>query len=190
MTSLLLVFAILKLISALPYAYPVPAQISSDYPTGLEYEGSVALNNDRNEIISPLSNVGDVVNSKINQAVNAKSIQFATPFPDSGRSSAVLETAAKESLPIQFDIKYGNLQQFVASLLHPKPIVDTIQEYEKYGNDGSKGRAFSTFVISGYEGLSNALNALVDVPFQASKTIGRQLTTSLNQVGGKLVGLA
>lgn len=144
----------------------------------------------RNQILTPLAGLSDAVDNKIKQAVTAASIQIDTPFPDSGRQHAILESAAKETIPIQADIKYGNLQQLAANFYHPKPIVDTIQEHEKYGNDGGKIRAFGTVVVGAFEGLSNALNTLVDVPFQAVKTIGRQVTTTLNQVGGKLVGLA
>ncbi|CAG9765495.1 unnamed protein product [Ceutorhynchus assimilis] len=125
-----------------------------------------------------------------NQISSVQTFNFVTPFPDSGRQTAVQESSAKESIPIQLDIKYGGLQRVVADFLNPKPIVDTIQEHEKYGNDGGKGRAISTAVVAAVEGLSNGLNALVDIPFQKTKTIGRQITESLNQVGGKLVGLA
>ncbi|XP_030766896.1 uncharacterized protein LOC115890729 [Sitophilus oryzae] len=142
------------------------------------------------QILEPLGKLGDAVDAKIDQAVNAKAVNFVTPFPPSGRKSPVLESSAKESIPIQADIKYGNLQQFVAGLLNPKPLLDNIQEHEKYGNDGGKGRAVGTFLVGAFEGFSNAINAAVDVPFKTAKTIGKKLTNSLNQIGGKLVGLA
>lgn len=60
-------------------------------------------------------------------------------------------------------MKYAKTQQVVADLLNPKPIVDTIQEHEKYGNDGGQGRAVGTKVVAAFEGFANILNAIVDV---------------------------
>lgn len=82
------------------------------------------------------------------------------PFPDSGRQHARLE---KESFVSQLDTKYGRLQEFVAGFVHPKPVVDTIEEYEKYGNDGGTFRGIATGIISKVEGASNLLNTAVDV---------------------------
>ncbi|XP_060531751.1 uncharacterized protein LOC132705278 isoform X2 [Cylas formicarius] len=141
-------------------------------------------------ILSPLSGIGDSVNSKIAQAINPQMFNLVTPFPDSGRKWAVQESSAKESFPIQYDIKYGNLQNFVANLVNPRPIVDTIQEHEKYGNEGDKSRQLGIFVVGAFEGFSNAINAVVDAPFEIARQAGKKLTNSLNQVGGKLVGLA
>ncbi|XP_066252345.1 uncharacterized protein [Euwallacea similis] len=154
------------------------------HPAGYEVGSNV------DPILTPFSQIGDAIDSKINQAINAKAIQFVSPFPDTGRKSPILESPAKESLPIQADIKYAKLQQFVADVLNPKPIVDTIEEYEKYGNDAGNRRAVSTKVVNAFEGFSNVLNAVIDTPSRAAKTVGRQITKSLNQLGGKLVGLA
>ncbi|KAL3266036.1 hypothetical protein HHI36_010223 [Cryptolaemus montrouzieri] len=56
-------------------------------------------------------------------------------FPESGRKRVVLES---ESFLGQIDSKYGVAQQAVADVLNPKPIVDTIKEEDKYGNDGER----------------------------------------------------
>lgn len=82
------------------------------------------------------------------------------PFPDSGRKEAVRE---QESFVSQLDTKYGRLQDFVAGFYNPKPVVDTIEEHEKYGNDGTHFRAIATGLIGKVEGASNVLNAIVDV---------------------------
>lgn len=48
----------------------------------------------------------------------------------------------------------------------PKPLVDTIQEHEKYGNEGDKFLPVGRAIVNGYEGFSNFLNRLIDVSFQ------------------------
>ncbi|XP_076274285.1 uncharacterized protein LOC143205094 [Rhynchophorus ferrugineus] len=176
---------VLFTISAI-YAFP-QQQITPSYTYGVAPVESVEHSS---VPTGPLENLSDVLNTKVEQAINAKAVNFVTPFPESGRKTAVLESASKESLPIQLDMKYGNLQQFVSNIFNPQPIVDNIQEHEKYGNDGGKGRAIGNFLVGAFEGVSNAINAAVDVPFQTAKTIGKKITNSLNQIGGKLVGLA
>lgn len=61
------------------------------------------------------------------------------------------------------DSLYGYAQQFVAGLFNHKPIVDMIQEKDKYGNDGDKYRNIGTAVVNSFEGLSNFLNSAVEV---------------------------
>ncbi|CAH0560513.1 unnamed protein product [Brassicogethes aeneus] len=130
----------------------------------------------------------EVLASRLNQwkCLDKSTKALFGTFPDSGKKQAVLET---ESLTSQLDSKYTNLQHFVANLLNPKPIVDTIQEHEKFGNDGDKLRSFGTAVIGKFEGFSNVLNTAVDIPFEKAKQVGKKITNSLNAVGGKLVGL-
>lgn len=53
----------------------------------------------------------------------------------------------------------------MASFYNPKPIVDTIQEHEKYGNDGEKFRSVGVAIVGGVEGISNLINAAIDVKF-------------------------
>lgn len=104
-------------------------------------------------------------------------------------------------------------------LFQPKPIVDTIQEHEKYGNSGDKFYPIGRAIVNGYEGFSNILNKILDVstakknlspdkslirltsgrsiflllqfqtPVEVAKTFSRGLTNTLNAVGGKIVGL-
>lgn len=90
-------------------------------------------------------------------------VTISPSFPNSGRKYAILEQKALETLPIQLDDKYGNLQNFVAGISNPKPIIDTIQEYEKYGNDGGKHRQIGTAIVNGYEAFSNIVNAAIEV---------------------------
>lgn len=82
------------------------------------------------------------------------------PLRLKGREQAVLDNP---SWIQKTDSIYGYAQQFVADLLHPKPVVDTISENEKYGNNGDQFRSFGKAVVGGYEGFSNFLNTAVDV---------------------------
>lgn len=94
---------------------------------------------------------------------NFQLFQGPPDFPDSGRKYAVLEEKSLETIPIQLDDKYGQLQNFVAGFYNPKPIVDTIGEYEKYGNDGSRHKKVGTKLVNGYEAFSNIINAAAEV---------------------------
>ncbi|XP_063931536.1 uncharacterized protein LOC135143571 isoform X2 [Zophobas morio] len=138
-------------------------------------------------IITPFNTLGDASRKKIAQVINPKkAFPLVAPFPDSGRTYAALE---HESLVGKADTAYGRLQEFVAGFYHPKPIVDTIQEHEKYGNDGGKTRVAATYLIGGLEGVSNILNTIVDVPFEVVNQFGRKLSETSAAVGAKLVGL-
>lgn len=90
-------------------------------------------------------------------------LQTVRGFPDSGRKYAVFEDKSLESLPIQLDDKYGKAQSFVASIYNPKPVVDSIQEYEKYGNDGSQHNKIGNAIVNGYEAFSNFVNKAAEV---------------------------
>ncbi|XP_037038396.1 uncharacterized protein LOC119075915 [Bradysia coprophila] len=102
------------------------------------------------------------------------------------REDARLE---EEGIPSKVLSVYDNSQLKVGDFLNPQPIVDTIQEHEKYGNTGDKFYPVGRAIVNGYEGFSNVLNKLLDSPIEVAKTISRGITDSLNNVGGKIVGL-
>ncbi|XP_045478923.1 uncharacterized protein LOC123683954 [Harmonia axyridis] len=142
----------------------------------------------------PIGSISGDVDINLNHV--AKNIQIPTispkaftvlpGFPNSGRTRAVLE---QETLLSQVDSKYTNLQQAVANIYNPKPVVDTISEEDKYGNDGEKFKSVGRVLVNGYESFSNFLNALFEIPMEKAKQIGKQITANLNAIGGKLVGL-
>ncbi|CAH2035236.1 unnamed protein product, partial [Iphiclides podalirius] len=82
-----------------------------------------------------------------------------------------------------------NVQNVVAGLFQPKPIVDTIQEHEKYGNNGDKFYSAGRAIVGGAEGVSNLVNSILEVPGTIFRTITRAATEKLNNFGGKLIGL-
>lgn len=47
--------------------------------------------------------------------------------------------------------------------LQLEPIVDTISEHEKYGNNGDMFDGIARSIVNGYEAFSNLLNALIQV---------------------------
>lgn len=87
-------------------------------------------------------------------------MQQPSSFPDSGRKEAIQERESKQSM---VDSLYGYAQQLVAGLFNHKPIIDSIQEKDKYGNDGDKYRNIGIAFVNGFEGLSNFLNNAVEV---------------------------
>ncbi|CAG4942084.1 unnamed protein product [Colias eurytheme] len=82
-----------------------------------------------------------------------------------------------------------NVQHVAAGLLQPKPIVDTIKEEEKYGNDGDKFASAGRAIVGGAESISNFINSLIAVPGSILRSITRTASEKLNAFGGKLVGL-
>lgn len=51
----------------------------------------------------------------------------------------------------------------VCQYAQPTPLVDGIQEHEKYGNNGDKFYGAGRALVNTYEGFSNILNKVVDV---------------------------
>ncbi|XP_026477842.1 uncharacterized protein LOC113383806 [Ctenocephalides felis] len=99
---------------------------------------------------------------------------------------AVLETEGPFSTKLTF---MEQLQALLTGNWQPQPIVDTISEDEKYGNSGDKFSTVGRAVVSGFEGLSNLINKVVDYPYEAFKKFSRQATAKLNNLGSKIVGL-
>lgn len=63
-----------------------------------------------------------------------------------------------------FEKKNTNLiSTLLDNVLKPKPIVDNVKEEDKYGNSGDKFIVVGRAVVNGFEGLSNIINAIVDV---------------------------
>ncbi|CAK1554119.1 unnamed protein product [Leptosia nina] len=82
-----------------------------------------------------------------------------------------------------------NVQHVAAGFLQPKPIVDTIREEEKYGNDGDKFYSAGRAIVGGAEGFANFINSLLGVPGTIFNSITRAASEKLNNLGGKIVGL-
>lgn len=57
------------------------------------------------------------------------------------------------------------------SLFQPKPIVDTIQEEDKYGNTGDKFYTAGRAIVGGASGVSNLVNSILEVCANNRNTI-------------------
>lgn len=98
----------------------------------------------------------------------------STPYPPvtntrgNARETVRLENETGQSLlekPVPKPIT-GLFESF----FKPTPLVDSIREEEKYGNDGDKFIGIGRALVSGFEGFSNFLNAIVDVSLFAYGT--------------------
>ncbi|KAH8273036.1 hypothetical protein KR018_000958, partial [Drosophila ironensis] len=82
------------------------------------------------------------------------------PTPAKTRESVNLE---QEAIPSKVLSVYDNSQKKLADLSQPVPILDTISEHEKYGNNGDMFDGISRSIVNGYEAFSNLLNTFIQV---------------------------
>ncbi|KAF4533070.1 hypothetical protein B566_EDAN002633 [Ephemera danica] len=81
------------------------------------------------------------------------------------------------------------VQKALYNYLEPKPIVDTIQEHEKYGNEGDVLGSVGRGIVTGTESFTTFLSSAVSVPGNVARRLLRRVSESLNNVGSRLVGL-
>ncbi|KDR19842.1 uncharacterized protein LOC110829571 [Zootermopsis nevadensis] len=115
--------------------------------------------------------------------------------------SAALTSPDKSSEPVvdsgdRTRVEYGQnmaslnyFQTLLLSMLQPKPIVDTIREEDKYGNDGEQLGQVGRSIVGGVEKVTNFLSSAVDLPYDILKSFTRKATEKLNNIGSKIVGL-
>ncbi|ALC49111.1 CG5928 [Drosophila busckii] len=108
------------------------------------------------------------------------------PEPAKSAESVNLE---HEAIPSKVLSLYDNSQQKISNLAHPTPLLDSIQEHEKYGNNGDKFDNISRSIVNGYEAFSNFLNSLIQKPKEVARSVSKGITAQLDIIGGKLVGL-
>lgn len=104
---------------------------------------------------------------------------------------------SRETVRLEDESAQGILEQpkprpfagVLENLFKPTPIVDGIREEEKFGNYGDKFIGIGRALVGGFEGFSNFLNAVVDLPVNAAKKTSRGITEALNQIGARLIGL-
>lgn len=80
-------------------------------------------------------------------------------------------------------------QTLLVDVLQPQPIVDTIREEDKYGNDGDNLRHVGRSFVDGVAKVTNFISSAVDVPYDVLKSITRKATETLNNIGAKIVGI-
>ncbi|XP_065365864.1 uncharacterized protein LOC135958857 [Calliphora vicina] len=102
------------------------------------------------------------------------------------RESVNLET---EGVPSKVLSLYDKSQKKFLDKTQPLPILDTISEHEKYGNNGDMFDGISRSLVNGYEAFSNLLNTLIQKPKEIARSISKGITAQLDVIGGKIVGL-
>ncbi|XP_004929927.1 uncharacterized protein LOC101736369 [Bombyx mori] len=150
------------------------------------YPGGEPDTNSGNFISNKLQSSTKFISNKIETQV--KALNFGGPFASrtSTLESAVPETEGFGSKTLSVK---ENIQNVVAGIFQPKPIVDTISESEKYGNTGDKFYSAGKVIVGGAEGVSNVVNSVLEIPGTFIRTITRAATEKLNNLGGKLIGL-
>ncbi|CAH0578076.1 unnamed protein product [Chrysodeixis includens] len=126
-----------------------------------------------------------LLGSALNAKASAHQGGLFSP-PVSTLESAVQESEGYGSQALSFK---ENIQNMVAGIFQPKPIVDTITEDEKYGNTGDKFAGAGKALVGGAQSFSNFVNSILEVPGSVFKQIARAATEKLNNFGGKLIGL-
>ncbi|EDV44459.1 uncharacterized protein Dana_GF20369 [Drosophila ananassae] len=108
------------------------------------------------------------------------------PTPAKTAESVNLE---QEAIPSKVLSLYDNGQKKLAEISQPVPILDTISEHEKYGNNGDMFDGISRSIVNGYEAFSNLLNTFIQKPKELARSVTKGITAQLDIIGGKLVGL-
>ncbi|XP_017009317.2 uncharacterized protein [Drosophila takahashii] len=108
------------------------------------------------------------------------------PTPAKTAESVNLE---QEAIPSKVLSVYDNSQKKLADLAQPVPILDSISEHEKYGNNGDMFDGISRSIVNGYEAFSNLLNTFIQKPKELARSVTKGITAQLDIIGGKLVGL-
>ncbi|XP_017064176.1 uncharacterized protein LOC108103274 [Drosophila eugracilis] len=108
------------------------------------------------------------------------------PTPAKTAESVNLE---QEAIPSKVLSVYDNSQKKLADLSQPVPILDSISEHEKYGNNGDMFDGISRSIVNGYEAFSNLLNTFIQKPKELARSVTKGITAQLDIIGGKLVGL-
>ncbi|XP_059490871.1 uncharacterized protein LOC132205660 [Neocloeon triangulifer] len=83
----------------------------------------------------------------------------------------------------------NGLQKLIYNYLEPKPIVDTIKEQEKYGNDGDVLGGVGRAIVGGTESLSVFTANTISLPGSVFRRLISRLTDNLGRMGAQIVGL-
>ncbi|GAB0100882.1 uncharacterized protein DMENIID0001_169800 [Sergentomyia squamirostris] len=161
----------------------VPIKVTGYGDTGTGF-GGADLSAGLQSKVTQLSSVAqNAVQAKVQTISGLKS--SLTPqehIPDYSRQEV-------EGLPSKGLSIYDNLHDKFGSFMNAQPIVDSINEEDKYGNSGDKFYPVGRKVVDGFESFSNLINKFFEVPRDITRQISRGITDKLNSVGAKIVGL-
>lgn len=116
----------------------------------------------RNNVAGAIGAANDIIEKGRSTLASYERAPFARLLPPKTRETVRLETEAGQAL-LEKPKSQNPVSSFLESVLKPKPIVDSISEEEKYGNNGDKFIGVGRALVNGFEGLSNFLNAVVEV---------------------------
>ncbi|XP_031839805.1 uncharacterized protein LOC116430172 [Nomia melanderi] len=160
---------------------------SDDSKTTSRFEQGRALASEsQNQVATVLPTKADVLYE------SQRSIEVTTNPPVTNTRPNARETVRLESESDQALLERPLTKPFMGvfeAFFKPTPLVDGIKENEKYGNTGDKFIGIGRALVSGFEGFSNFLNAVVSFPKNAAKKTSRGITEALNHVGARLIGL-
>ncbi|XP_065351315.1 uncharacterized protein LOC135946827 [Cloeon dipterum] len=83
----------------------------------------------------------------------------------------------------------NGVQKLIYDYLEPKPIVDTIKEEEKYGNQGDVLGGVGRAIVGGTESLTVFAANAVSLPGSLFRRAVNRLTENLSRMGASIVGL-
>ncbi|XP_039961377.1 uncharacterized protein LOC120775308 [Bactrocera tryoni] len=129
------------------------------------------------------------VHSQAEEGGSSSSGGFRISLLPSQEKTAESVNLEQEGIPSKVLSTYDKTQKKVADLTNLEPIVDTISEHEKYGNNGDMFDGIARSIVNGYEAFSNLLNALIQKPKDIARSISKGITAQLDVIGGKIVGL-
>ncbi|XP_059045824.1 uncharacterized protein LOC131841525 [Achroia grisella] len=186
---LLVILSVIGCLSA-----PTDEPIRVDLPVYDQPQESSNIYSNQHGIISSDKSLAEILSQRINSGVNTAkagslNVQGADGWfspPLTTLEGALLETEGLGSKSLSVK---DNLHHIVAGILQPKPLVDTIQEEEKYGNTGDKFYGTGRAIVSGAEGVSNFVNSVIEVPGTIIRKITKAASDKLNNLGGRLIGL-
>ncbi|XP_023287878.1 uncharacterized protein LOC105703811 [Orussus abietinus] len=133
----------------------------------------------QNTVISAIAAKGDIL-SEGRDVITSN-------LPPRTRETVKLEKESEQAILERR--KSNSVSAVLESILKPVPLVDRIREEEKYGNSGDRFSGIGRALVNGFEGFSNFLNSVVDLPINAAKKTSRSFTEALNQLGSRIIGL-
>ncbi|EAT37971.1 AAEL010113-PA [Aedes aegypti] len=95
----------------------------------------------------------------------------------------------KDNFPSNIFSKFDNTQKKVKDWFDTPPLIDTIKESDKYGNEGDQFYFITRPLVKLTETVSNTINKAIAAPTQIYRSAKKIVSDKLNDVGAGLVGL-
>lgn len=182
----------LVMLSSLAAGYPASSPVENTSGP-IKIELLVAREGQGTSIAEPTSTAATVntTDSRKNIKLDYEISPLATSVSSTSTSRApVVDSGDRTRVEFERNkpaLKY--FQTLLVDVLQPKPILDTIREEEKYGNDGEALGQVGRTIVGGVTKFTNFLSSTVDLPYEVLKSFTRKATETLNNIGAKIVGI-